>query len=183
MTNEVIFWTQIATILCFIVTLFVLYRVLVGTKDATIELLKEKISNLEEQLLDAKAARPDALLEKYSKRVKLLTEEIERLSKDRDQNEAVIQKREKQLLETKEGLSQLKKIIERARELLSELSCPYCKAPLLIREYHSEPVRYGGRELDDEHEIVEYECGLRFEDGEETHPCSGTGSNIDLDIS
>ena len=43
MTNETIFITQLGSIIAFIVALFVLYSVLVNQKDATIQLLKEKI--------------------------------------------------------------------------------------------------------------------------------------------
>ncbi len=50
MTNEIIFYTQIVSILSFVGSLFVLYRVLIKQKDATIELLKEKVSFLKEQL-------------------------------------------------------------------------------------------------------------------------------------
>ena len=66
MANEIIFLTQIASIIAFIVVLFVLYRVLVSQKDATIELLKEENTYLKEQLETAKENTPDKLAKKLS---------------------------------------------------------------------------------------------------------------------
>ena len=66
MANEIIFLTQIASIIAFIVVLFVLYRVLVSKKDATIELLKEENTYLKEQLETAKENTPDKLAKKLS---------------------------------------------------------------------------------------------------------------------
>lgn len=43
MSIEILFYTQLASILAFTVALFVLYRVLVSQKDSTIQLLKEKM--------------------------------------------------------------------------------------------------------------------------------------------
>ena len=42
MSDTVIFVTQLATILAYIVTSFALYRLLVSQKEATIEALKEQ---------------------------------------------------------------------------------------------------------------------------------------------
>ena len=66
MANEIIFLTQIASIIAFIVVLFVLYRVPVSQKDATIELLKEENTYLKEQLETAKENTPDKLAKKLS---------------------------------------------------------------------------------------------------------------------
>ncbi len=51
MSNEVIFWT--ASIVTFIFAIFGLYRLLVDQKDATIQLLKETVDTLKEQLAEA----------------------------------------------------------------------------------------------------------------------------------
>ena len=66
MTLETIFFTQIASIAGFIVALFVLYRVLVSAKDATIEMLKQKISLNEQKLDELSNQDPDILLQRYS---------------------------------------------------------------------------------------------------------------------
>lgn len=171
MPNEVIFWTQIITIVGFIGSLFVLYRVLVSTKDATIELLREKTKSLEDQLKDAKESSPDVLAERYSKRVKLLTEELERLSADQDKNEVAIHEKEIQLENARDELLQLEEQLERAREFMGEFFCPHCKAPMTVREFHSELVEYGGRELDVDHEYTEFECGYAIADGRDSRPC------------
>lgn len=55
MSNDAIFYTQLASIIVYISALFVVYRVLVHQKDATIELLREKNSWLHEQLETSKA--------------------------------------------------------------------------------------------------------------------------------
>ncbi len=173
MSNEVIFWTQLGSVITFIVALFVLYRVLVGTKDATIQLLKEKVSSLEAALNDARASGPDVLVERYAARVKLATEELERLSRDHDKNAEAIKEKEEQLSAARDELITLRNQIERAQELVSDLLCPQCKeAPMMVREYQDESVGYNGRELEITHEYVEYECGLTIQDGRETHPCS-----------
>ena len=171
MSVEVIFWTQIASIIGFVVTLFILYRVLVATKDATIELLKEKISTIEGQLVDAKASGPDVLAERLSARVKLLNEELDRLSGDQDRNAAAIAEKERQIQDAKGELSTLEQQLGRAQELMGEFFCPHCKAPMMVREYHNESVEYGGRELDVDHEYIEYECGLTLVDGRERGHC------------
>lgn len=43
MTNETIFITQIASVIAFVGSLFVLYRLLISQKDSVIELLKERL--------------------------------------------------------------------------------------------------------------------------------------------
>ncbi len=90
MSNEIIFITQIGSILGFIVSLFVLYRLLVNQKDATIELLKEKIALLEKQVESLKESSPDVLLDSMGKRINHLTNEITRLSEDREANKEVL---------------------------------------------------------------------------------------------
>ncbi|WP_321368313.1 hypothetical protein [uncultured Desulfuromusa sp.] len=171
MNIETIFYTQIGSIVGFIIALFVLYRVLVSAKDAKIELLKEKILGLREALESQKETSPDILADRYSKRVKLLTEELERLAEDQSTNEAEIKTKENQLIEERQKLTELEAQMERAQELMSEYFCPYCKAPMEIRQFHSELVCYGGRELDVDHEFVVFECGLELADGRESRPC------------
>ena len=55
MSNEVIFWTQIASIVAFVLSVFGLYRLLVDQKYATIQLLKETVNTLKYQLAEALA--------------------------------------------------------------------------------------------------------------------------------
>jgi hypothetical protein len=83
MTNEFIFGAQIASIIGYMGVVFILYRILVSakeatisTKDATIELLKERIEQLEN-------IAPDILLERTTTRLKAAYEEIERLTEEK----------------------------------------------------------------------------------------------------
>ena len=81
MTIEILFYTQLGSIFAFIVALFVLYRVLVHSKDATIQTLKEKCSYLACQLSEAVQSKPDALARSLTERVETLNKEIERYLK------------------------------------------------------------------------------------------------------
>jgi hypothetical protein len=143
---EIIFITQVASILGFLVTLFVLYRLLVKQKDSTIELLKEKNGFLELLLSEAKKQTPDLLVENISNRVKLLNEELERLNQDKETNELLITEKEKELSSSKGELEKLRTQFERAEELMSEFFCPHCKAPMISRAYGWESVEYNGRD-------------------------------------
>lgn len=169
MTSEVLSFTQVAAIIAFIIALFVLYRLLVGKKDATIELLKEKLAA-------AKETNPDILAEKLSQRVKLLHEELSRLSKDQDKNKQLIHRKEVEIQRVQKELTQLNAQMERAKELMSEYFCPHCKAPMIDRECHSESVEYNGRDVDLDHTFEEFECGLTVVDGEEQSPCRNRSS-------
>lgn len=174
MSIEVIFYTQVVSILAFISALFVLYRVLVSQKDATIELLKEKAIFLESQLSHAEKQSPDALAKSLSERVDILIQEIERLSGDKEKNQSLISQKEKELESIKEEADELSRQISNAHELMSEYFCPYCKSPMAERTFHSEMVEYQGRDHDIDHEYVAFECGLTLHDGEESSPCKNT---------
>ena len=50
MTTELIFYTQIVSIVAFIAAVFWLYRLLVTQKDATIEALRERIALQQDRL-------------------------------------------------------------------------------------------------------------------------------------
>lgn len=80
MRNEVIFWTQIASIVAFVFIVFGLYRPLVDQTDSTIQLLKETITSLKDQLSEARDPTPDELSQSLSERVKLLESELRRLA-------------------------------------------------------------------------------------------------------
>lgn len=171
MSNEIIFFTQIASVLAFIATLFILYRLLVNQKDSTIELLKEKNTFLELKLSESENQQPDILVQTISTRVKVLTEELERLSKDKEANENIIKTKEAELNESTAELTSLRSHLNRAQDLISEFFCPYCKAPMLTKDYHSELVAIGDKGIDVDHEFVVYECGLSITDGAESQAC------------
>ena len=187
MSNEIIFYTQIGSILGFIVALFILYRLLVTLKDATIEQLKERADYFEKQLLHAERQGPDALASSLHARVTQLTDELERLAKDKQNNQAVISEREVELTQVKREAGDLWRQIDTARELMSEYFCPSCQAPMAERLLHSESDEVGDfREVDIDHEYVTYECGAVFLDDEEERPCrraEGAATRINNSLS
>lgn len=172
MTIETIFYTQLISVLAFIVALFVLYRVLVSQKDATIELLKEKNEFISQKLTEASSQSPDMLARSLSDRVKLLDEEIERLSNDKDKNQDTIIEKEKEISKVKNEAKKLLKQIAIASELIEDFTCPTCGSPLVDRAYQSEAVQdYQSSSIDIGHEYILYECGLTIVDGAEVRPC------------
>lgn len=76
MNNNVLFSTQIVSILIFIIALFVLYRLLVKQKDATIEFLQKVLD-------DAKQPMSDVLFKRQKDRLDEAYAELDRLSKDK----------------------------------------------------------------------------------------------------
>lgn len=177
MTNETIFITQLGSIIAFIVALFVLYRVLVSQKDATIQLLKEKNKFLSERLDEAKNHTPDKLAKNLSERIHLLTDELERLSKDREKNKIEIKEKEEKLRETRNEMDILKEQIEEAQEIAAKFLCPFCKSRMVEHAYSNED--YHGMDID--HEVIVYECGYTIIDGKDEYPCKAKEDNIDSD--
>ena len=170
MELETIFYTQLASIVGFICAIFILYRILVGQKDATIELLKERTRNLEYKLVEARNASPDVLAEKLSSRVMLLEEELNRLSGDKEKNQALIEKKENELKNARKEVKALNKKIIDAHEILEEFSSPHCGSLLLTRSYEDESREH----YDITHEHIFYECGYEILDGQEVGSCSGS---------
>ena len=172
MSNEVIFWTQIASIVAFVFVTFGLYRLLVDQKDATIQLLKETVSTLKDQLSEARSSTPDVLAQSLSGRNKLLEGELKHLAQDKNSNQELVHKKEEELRATRQKAEELTKQVSLARELLNVFLCPHCGSPISVREYHSELVEYQGRELDVHHDSTEYECGYSVMDGKPHNPCN-----------
>jgi hypothetical protein len=92
MNNSVLLWGQVVTIVTFITALFIQYRLLVEKKDATIQFL-------EKQLQAAKEESPDVALKKLDERIKIYTAEIDRLSKDNEDNKKLIQQKNQEFAE------------------------------------------------------------------------------------
>jgi hypothetical protein len=102
-------------------SLFVLYRLWVEQKDATINLLKEKNQWLEDQLKLAEQSKPDVLLELKEKRLKATQEELIQLSRDYEKNSVVISRREEERNSLLIEIAELKTLID---------VCPHCGAAL-----------------------------------------------------
>lgn len=170
-TTETIFWTQLSSIIAYVVALFVLYRLLVEQKDSTIQLQKENIAYLKDQLTEAKSQTPDVLAQVLASRVKLFEEELKRLEQDKYSTQEQVKAKEDELNRAREKAEELTKKVIHARELLSDFLCPHCGAPLAERAYHSDSVEYQGREIDVDHEFKAFECGYEIVDGEIRHAC------------
>jgi murein L,D-transpeptidase YcbB/YkuD len=201
MTNDVIFWTQIASILGYVVTAFTLYRLLVDKKDATIQLLKEKaefidkqakekteflekqcnekVCMLEKQIDQMKGQSPDIIAETLTKRNEILKQELKELLKDQEKNSQIIASKELELGGVQSELQKLSEQIERAKKFMGEFFCPYCEAPLIDRKVDSYTTWYGEHDIDIEIETIQYECGLEIVDGKEKQPCRNTQDNPD----
>lgn len=177
-TTETVFWTQITSIIAFVVALFVLYRVLVEQKDATIQFQKENIAHLKDQLTEAKSQSPDVLAQSLSNRVKRFEEEFKRLEQDKSSTQEQIEAKEVELNQAREDAEELTKKVLHARELLSDFLCPHCGAPLAERAYHSEIVEHQGREIDADHEYTVFECGHEIVDGEARGECKNLVSKV-----
>jgi rubrerythrin len=176
MTIEILFYTQLGSIIAFIGALFVLYRLLVSQKDATIQLLKEKNEFLSQKLNDASQNSPYALAKSLHEQVTILDKEIERLSKDKENNQERILNKENELNDVKNDAEELSRQIAKAHELMEEFFCPNCGSPMAERAYQSESVEYQGREIDIDHEYVTYECGYILIDGKASSSCEANES-------
>lgn len=141
-----------------------------------LDLLKDKNEWLEKQVNELRNYTPDVLAQRLSERLRILNEELERLSADNKTSREVIQNKESELDEVKGEIYNLQYQIQRAEDFLQLVSdlglmCPQCGAPLITKEIHYELVEYGGRELDIDHEIIVYDCGREIVDGETTSEC------------
>ena len=174
MTIDAVFWTQIGSILGFIGALFILYRLLAEQKDATIQLLKESVSTLKDQLAEARRVTPDILAQTLSSRVKLLETELEQLAKTHGSTKEAVELKEKELQTARRDMEKLSDQIQYARDLLEDFSCPFCGRPLTVRTSYSEPATHKGYEFDIDHEYVEYECGHALRDGKVEQVCPVT---------
>jgi hypothetical protein len=159
MSNEVIFGTQIVTIVGFVIALFVLYKVLVEQKDAMISLLKERISDKDAKLKELQSQTPDELAKSLATRVELALEEIQRLRADGNTRTEQIAEKEAELQELSERLQSLSTLIK-----YSDLVCPTCGAPLVRRGSHTIHGWVGGSEAEADIEYREYECGYAVDD-------------------
>jgi hypothetical protein len=165
MNIQTIFYTQLASVLGFISTVFVLYRILIKQKDSTIELLKERISYLESKFKDIEKQSPDVLVESIARRYEIAKSEITRLREDGEGHKGQIAEKEDELSLFKYKLDKLVNLVAE-----SDLVCPYCGAPLTTRNYYT---IYGPGDQDAGVERVEYECGYVRDEGslQDCHHC------------
>lgn len=170
MTIEILFYTQIASIIAYVFAAFWLYRTLVAQKNSVIELLKHRNEILEKRISELEVQTPDNLVESLSKRVAIAKDEIEALNQDGEKHRSEIEYKEKEL----GGLSSK---LNKLQELLSDsdLLCPECGAPLARRGSFSIFGEVGGREVEADIGYTEYECGyaIREDQAEPVSQCKG----------
>ena len=173
MSIDALVYTQIASILGYVGTLFTLYRVLIKQKDSVIQqkdsviqLLKENLSDREYQINLLKAQTPDALASALSDRIKMSLDEIVRLKTDGHTHRQEIAQKEEELRAIQDRLGSLSELIKE-----SDLVCPECGSPLVRRESHIIHGHSGDHEVEADLEYLEYECGLSLDDGRELSSC------------
>jgi len=176
MSVDVLFYTQVASILGFIGAVFGIYRLWINQKDSTIELLKERVSYLESQLKEAQRNDPDMLADNLGKRVDLLTAEIKRLKEDSEANASHIEAKEEEKRKLKDQILRLRQTVEDAEKKLKEITCPYCGEPVAERSL----ITIGGS--DEEIELVSYRCGYEARDDEMLHPCPTMVQDLDEEM-
>ncbi len=171
MSNDVIFGTQIISIIVFILTVFGLYKLLISQKDSTIQTLKERIEALKEDLQRAKETDPDILLERYSNRATKLEEELVRLTLEKPDGPQAIKDKEKELGKIKFKINMLNKRLQRTQKLLSDFFCPHCGAMITERRYDSICLPFDNSNIESEREYYAFECGLEIVNGREISTC------------
>ena len=169
MSNDIIFYTQISTIVVFILALFGTYRFLVSQKDGVIELLREQIKQHEARIAELQNQSPDILARTLSERIEITTKEIERLKLDGDKHKEKIEKKEIELDKSVEQMMALAELITE-----TNLICPHCNSPLSQRGVYPIYGEINGREYEADAEYSVYECGLTIRDGVEESPCRST---------
>lgn len=166
MTNDMIFYTQLASIVVFLLTLFAVYRLLVEQKDSMIQLLKERLADKDAKLKELESQTPDALTTALSSRIEITLKEVARLKADGDKHREEFEGKEAELRALRQRLNGLSALIQD-----SDLVCEKCGAPLNQRSFYPIYGHVEGREIEVEGEYVEYECGRAIRDGEEVSPC------------
>ena len=158
MTNEVIFYTQIASIVAFIVALFTIYNVLVQAKEAALQVLRERLIHKDEQIAALRAQTPDTLVSILNDRITVTQDEIGRLRADGDSHRSEIEQKEGELQGIQNKLSTLSDLIRD-----SDLICPECGEPIVRRHVYT---LYSGPDGESEADVafVEYQCGLAIDE-------------------
>lgn len=164
MNIETIFFTQITSIVLFILALFGLYRLLVSQKDGVIELLREQTNQQRIKIDELNSQSPDVLVKTLSERVEISLKEIERLNLDGGVHKEEITRKENELQKTKAEMFSLAELITDAAFV-----CPDCNAPLVTRSHEG----VYGPNGEGEAEVSYYECGLTLADDRPISPCKG----------
>lgn len=141
-----------------------------------LDLQKDRIGWLEQQLEVANQYRPDILAQRLAERLRLASQELEQLSADHKTSGRLIREKETELASVQSEIRNLQRQLQSAEEILAlvkdrDLVCPYCGSPLIVHEFHPDFDEYQGREIDSEHESIAYECGHEIVDGRVASQC------------
>lgn len=94
---------------------------MISQKDATIQLLKEQISNLKEKLQEVRSSNSDILAETLSKRILIYESELKRLKEDQDANKDLINEIEEKLKIAKKDSIELETITKQFENIHNEI--------------------------------------------------------------
>lgn len=159
MSIEVLFYTQLASILGYVAAAFVLYRLLVSQKDSVIELLRQRNENLQARISELESQSPDVLVDALSRRVEIAKKEIETLGRDGALHTSEIVEKERDLSELRGKVAELSGLLKE-----TDLVCPECQAPLTQRNFHTIYGEVNGREAEADIMFTEYACGYSTSD-------------------
>jgi len=167
MTTDTIFYTQITSIIVFLLALFSIYRLLVENKDSVIQVLKERIQDRDDKIISLESQTPNALTNALSLRIKIAIDEVERLKADKNIQMDEVKLKQNELGVLKERLNFLSALIQEAG-----LICEKCGATRTHHDFVPIYSNSGDREIEAEIEYTQYACGRLLQDGEEKETCS-----------
>lgn len=135
----------------------------------TIDGQNKEIEYVGKRLVEAQNFSPDVLLERMTKRHAMLEKEV----RDSDaSNEKLLLEKQSELEKSLQEIETLRNGLNDILETTKGLLCPHCKAPLSTKECDSFTVEdHEGREIDIDHEVITYECGLTIHNGKEVTGC------------
>jgi len=166
MSNDVLFYTQVGSLVTFVLVVFGVYRLLIEQKEATIQLLRQRLDDQGEKIRLLELQTPDALAKSLSERVERQLAEIERLRIDGTVNKEEINRKESELDSVQSRLASLLSTIKH-----SDFLCPSCSAPLIQRTSYDVHGYVDGQEVEAGVEYLEYECGYATNHEGDVSPC------------
>jgi len=166
MTIELLFYTQIASILAYVAASFALYRLLVAKKDSTIELLEKHNGVLEAKIRALELQAPDVLTDALSRRIDSAKKEIAALSEDGDLHRAEIEQKKKDLKGLTNRLGVLQGILKE-----NSLVCPTCFSIEASHDVRVTKMELNGQESDVFVGYSQYECGMATLGSNQVKPC------------
>ena len=167
MTNTVLFYTQVGSILLFVVSLFVIYRLLVSKKDAAIEYLQITNAEKDKLISDLSKKTDDQLIMNLDQRVKVFDSELKRLNEDRDKYSKTIKQLEKRLSNFDAKIKIL--LLDNPE---SHIFCSECYSDLEHWGLSPRQFEVFSDRLEDYFDYLYFECGSKIENGSIVKECT-----------